>query len=63
MGLSCQVYLDLNVFQTKAVYVLSVVEIAEVNHFFFCSTLARISERKCLKKKKKNERKASQPGR
>lgn len=47
MGLSCQVYLDLNVFQTKAVYVLSVVEIAEVNHFFFCSTLARISERKC----------------
>lgn len=35
MGLSCQVYLDLNVFQTRAVYVLSVVETAEVNHFFF----------------------------
>ena len=48
MGLFCQVYLDLNLFQTEAVYVLSVVETAEVNlFFFFCLTLARISERKC----------------
>lgn len=35
MGLFCQVYLDLNLFQTEAVYVLSVVETAEVNLFFF----------------------------
>ena len=52
MGLFCTVYLDLNLFQTEVVYVLSVVETAEVNlfFFFFCSKLARISGRKCLKK-------------
>lgn len=52
MGFFCPVYLDLNLFQTEAVYVLSVLETAEVNlFFFFFSKLARISERKCLKKK------------
>ena len=35
MGLFCTVYLDLNLFQTEVVYVLSVVETAEVNLFFF----------------------------
>lgn len=60
MGLFCPVYLDLNLFQTEAVYVLSVLETAEVNLFFFFSKLARISERKCLKKKNERERQVSQ---